>query len=56
MLYSASLDFTARRWIKEFGDCMTIYKGHNHTVNAIKLHKGFSKCTLINIYLQVYMF
>ncbi|RWS29029.1 WD repeat-containing protein 86-like protein, partial [Leptotrombidium deliense] len=40
MLYSASVDKTARAWISEFGECTRIYSGHFAPVAFVKYHNG----------------
>ena len=43
LMYSGSQDGTARCWIREFGDCTRIYKGHGHSVNCMKFVNGLCK-------------
>ena len=40
LLYTGSVDATARCFVTEFGDCTRTYKGHKHTVGVLKFNEG----------------
>ena len=40
LLYSGSMDRTARAWVTEFGECTRVFETHTHSVTCIKVVKG----------------
>ncbi|GFU05063.1 WD repeat-containing protein 86 [Trichonephila clavipes] len=41
MLYSCSIDKTARAWIMDFGECIKVYRDHTHSVTCINYLDGY---------------
>ncbi len=40
LMYSGGADSVAKCWVTEFGDGTRSYKGHRHSVCALKFQKG----------------
>lgn len=43
LMYTASVDGTAKCWVAEHGDNTVIYKGHTLSVTQVKFYKGLRK-------------
>ena len=40
VMYTGSADVSARCWVREFGECSKLYKGHQNAVVCLKFYKG----------------
>ena len=43
LMYSSSIDNTAKCWIRQFGDCTATYAGHKYPVVCVRFYKGIGK-------------
>jgi hypothetical protein len=50
-LYSASSDATARAWLKDLGEPLQIYKGHNRSVARLCVHQSVGKNQVLDGFL-----
>ena len=46
MFFTSSTDLTVRAWVYEFEESVRIFKGHQHSVGAIKYVNGTCKLGL----------
>ena len=50
MFFTSSTDLTVRAWVYEFEESVRIFKGHQHSVGAIKYVEGTCKLGLALVY------
>ena len=43
LMYTASVDGTAKCWVTEHGDNTVIYKGHELSVTLVRFYKGLGE-------------
>ena len=50
VMYTGSSDVSARCWVREFGECSKLYKGHQNAVICLKFYKGICEsCSVFTL-------
>jgi len=47
IIYSCSSDHTARAWLKDVGELLQVYKGHDMPISRVVYHKGLGQCVAL---------